>query len=37
MSPDKIIVTVIGVFLILFISWFFFGNDKPQEDHEHNH
>lgn len=39
MPIEKIIVTVVGVFLILFIVWFFWGtkNETKPMDHEHMH
>lgn len=35
---DKFIVTFLGIILIVFIIWFFFGkNDKGNYDDEHYH
>lgn len=35
---DKLFVMGIGIIIILFIAWFFFGdNQKTPAHHEHNH
>ena len=37
MTPDKIIVIILGVALIAFIYWFFLGKKLKVEDHSmHN-
>lgn len=33
---DKLIVTISGIVIIMFIAWFFFGT-KRQERHENHH